>query len=278
MAKRTKTITTEEIEESPEKDLNYLEDVHEGKLTAVKEPQEEQISEEKPKEEVKEETVETPTPVVEEIEFDPKQFQEETANQITDKIVSALKGDTKQETQENIHDLEKFRRDFEKKNGRDPNWIELGEYVGEAAYTRIKTEQQAEYARYQAENKALVDEETSKAKAFESQFTEEISELYAHNKMPKIKNPQDRNDPGVLAYVELENTMVRVNTQRVSEGKEPIRSIAAIHNLYYKSPTRQPAGGDISVGGSRSTASNDDNEVMDYRQIHGKKWTDLFKR
>lgn len=282
MARKSKAEDNTEIEDTSlqevdqEKELNYADDVNENVVLPKEERKvEEDIKEQETVEEIKEEQPKkTPEPAI-----DTEKLKAEIAEETTNKIVEALKGKTETETEQNVNALEKFRDDFEKKNGRDPNWVELGEYIGETSYQRLKAEIRSEEQAKLDTEQARLAQERSAGEKFAKEVDEELSELYRNNKLPKIKNVDDPTDIGVQAFNELQNTMIRVNNDRVSKGLEPIRSISRIHANYYKAPTRQPAGGNIDTSNSRSVQSQGDEEEINYmRDIKGKSWTSFFKR
>jgi hypothetical protein len=133
----------------------------------------------------------------------------------------------------------------------------------EKALARLRAEQQekeAEAARVAAEK--TKNEETIKAqqKAAEEQLQKELdtdlNDLYAGNKLPKIKDPKDPNDPGNKEFKNLFETAQKVNAERMAKGEPPIRSIKLIYYEHYK-PLAKPAGHDAPVLGSETTISNE---------------------
>jgi len=95
----------------------------------------------------------------------------------------------------------------------------------------------------------------------------------------KIKDDTDPNDRGVQERKALFQTMMEVNTKRVEQGLQPIRSISRIHNTYYKAPNKQPAGVDSAIINGRSSAAsaNEEGEIDYLRDIKGKGWKSFLK-
>lgn len=97
--------------------------------------------------------------------------------------------------------------------------------------------------------------------ALQSELDRDLSDLYMNNKLPKIKDQKDENDPGMKEYRNLFETAQRVNAERIAKGEAPIRSIKLIYYEHYK-PLEKPAGHDAPVMGAESplskTAPEDD--------------------
>ena len=123
-------------------------------------------------------------------------------------------------------------------------------------------DKQREDARVKAEQERTQTEEAQKAqkKAYEDQLQKELdtdlNDLYLNNKLPKIKDPKDENDPGNKEFKNLFETAQRVNGERIAKGEAPIRSIKLIYYEHYK-PLGKPAGHDAPVLGSESPLSHD---------------------
>lgn len=105
-------------------------------------------------------------------------------------------------------------------------------------------------------------EEDRKAqqKSFEDQLQKELDddlkELYAANKLPKVKDPNDPNDIGNKEFKNLFETAQKVNAERMAKGEPPIRSIKLIFYEHYK-PLGQLPGHDAPVLGGESTISHE---------------------
>ena len=100
--------------------------------------------------------------------------------------------------------------------------------------------------------------------------------MSVNNKIPKIKDPNDPEDVGVKARIDLFKTMKEVNEDRVKNGKEPIISVNRIFNNYYK-PKTQPAGSDAPVSMGRGSAPVNEGEYT-YNQIHKTSFLDFFRK
>ncbi len=272
MAKKTTTTTTEEVnDEASKPEINYTEDIQGKSMeqVATEKPKEEKPVETKPKEEEAEVKPEI-SPDEEEIEFDPEQFKKDTAKEVKDEIASFLAGN-KEETKEKVDALEEFRAKFEKDTGKEPTWIDVAGFIKEQTKAELAAEQQAAIKEQQDKLTAQQEVEKTYLEGFKKEFDEELEELYKANKLPKIKNPEDPSDYGVIVQEALKQAMIAENTKRVADGGQPIRSVTRIFTSHFKAPERQVAGGDAPIGGSRSAASsaNDDEEIDYFRDVKG---------
>ncbi len=270
MAKKKITTTEEEIiEDTPEKEINYKEDIQ-GKTL-------EQVANAPEEKEVDEVSEPIPEPVINpdemEVEFDPAKFQEETAKQVSDQIVKALQGTNKEDTKENVNAYQKLVTDVWEKEHRTPSWDEVLPLIEEAAVQRIESKQKAAYDAQQAQVQEQQKVQNDYYNNVNAQIEEELTELYQNNKLPKIKDDKNPNDAGIQARDALFTTMATVNKERVEKGMHPITSVARIHNNYYKAPNRQPAGADAAIIANHANSTpNDDEEINYLRDVKGKPW------
>lgn len=277
MAKKKVTTTVEETEEAPEKEINYTEDIKGKSMSeVVKEPDEKEepevvVEEEKPEQETK--------PKEDKPELDTEKLKKDIADETTNKIVEALTGKDKTETEEKVDEYEKWASQYTEETGKQPTWVEAAKFIKDQAKAEILADQQEQVRTNQEQQIEAKKVEDEKIKKFNGEVDEELAELYASNKLAKIKDAEDPNDRGVVERKALFQTMIEVNAKRVEAGQEPIRSISRIYNNYHKAPTRQPAGADAAIINNRaSTGSASDDENYSYKDIHGKGWRSFFKR
>jgi hypothetical protein len=133
----------------------------------------------------------------------------------------------------------------------------------EKAYARIKAEEAERTAAAEkaAAEKMQNEEQIKKQqedaeKQLQTELDTDLNDLYAANKLPKIKDPKDENDPGNKEFRNLFETAQRVNAERMAKGQQPIRSIKLIYYEHYK-PLPKPAGHNAPVIGSESTTSTE---------------------
>ena len=249
MPKKKTTVIEEEVPE-----VKY-EDVHDKDMSEViKDSEPENPIETKAKEIKETPKEEEPKEEVEEVKFDAEKFQEETIEKVSkataDKITRALGGEETTDVQKDKY--QEIADKFTSEKGRPPTWHELVPFIVEEAKASIKADQE-KYAQDQAEkDKQLKEIESENLQKVNEVLDEELTELYASNKLPKIVDKEDQNDPGIVARKALFQTMLEVNAQREKEGKPLIYSVHRIFNNYYKAPG-QPAGADapVSVGDNK---------------------------
>lgn len=140
---------------------------------------------------------------------------------------------------------------------------ETARIAEENAVTRIRAEQAeaAAKAKEEADTTAKTQADQAAAikardEAFAKELQDEETDLYTKNLMPKIKDPKNPQDPGLVARENLYKKAVEVNAERIAKGEPAIRSIKLIYYEYYK-PTQNLAGHDAPVIGNESTISNE---------------------
>lgn len=282
MAKKVIKTTTEETVDEDPKEISYKEDIKDKSLKDLATE-----AHEEPKETIKKEPEADPVvdgnkkqeAAAKEPEIDlaenNRKIAEETAKRTREEIADLLKGDKKEETKDAYQEwADKYTKD----TGKAPTWVEAAKFIKDTAKAEILAEQEAE-RKTQQEAQAK-QEETEKG--YETQLSglieEELNELYAAGKLTRIKNPEDKNDPGNLERAALMKTMYDVNVQRANENKPPIYSVARIHSNYYKPVNKQPAGADAMITNNRAGISSDDQELDYVRDVKGKGWRSFFGR
>jgi hypothetical protein len=161
----------------------------------------------------------------------------------------------------------KFAGVDEKGNPVPKDYAELAEESARIATEKAKEEIRAEIAAKEAktaeETEAKQQQEAAQKKAvqdreaaFAKELQDEEADLYAKNLMPKIKDPNNPKDPGIIARDALYKKAVEVNSERIAKGEPAIRSIKLIYYEHYK-PAQKPAGYDAPVMGNESTISNE---------------------
>lgn len=279
MASKKKVEETEEIvEETPqEEEINYKEDIQDKSLKEIaSEKPEEKIEEKKEEDSKGSESATVKEEVKEEVKIDPEKIKEEAKKEVKDELADFLKG-TKEE--ENKDEYDQFVDKYTKEHGHTPDWKMVASFIKEQAKGELKAEQEAQIKSQQEQQTQAKNKEETELEAFNKELDEELNEEYKSGNLPKIKNPNDPNDYGVIARKSLFETMAQVNIKRVESGQSPIRSISRIRANYWKAPNRQPAGENAAVIENRSSATSaNDGEEYSYKDIHKTGWRGFFKR
>lgn len=118
------------------------------------------------------------------------------------------------------------------------------EEADKTAAQKTQTEEQQK-----AQQQALSDQ-------LQKELDADLTDLYAGNKLPKIKDPKNENDPGIKEQRNLFETAQKVNAERMTKGLPPIRSIKLIYYEHYK-PLKKPAGFDAPVLGAEPNQSDE---------------------
>ncbi len=258
MAKTKKTTVTEEVEETP---IDYKKDIEDKSFAqvALETPDE-------PKEEVKEESKEEPKDDnTEEIEFDPVAFKKEVAEETRKELLESLQPTQKEDKDTYVDYQEKFF----KENNRQPNWIEVSKFIKEQAVAELEAKQ-ADKIKEQEElttkQKQQLEEQTKQTNEY---VDETLNELYENEKLPQIRNKEDKDDYGLRVKNALMNTIVDVNTKRIAENKRP-KTIKEIFYEDFEMPRSEVAGADAPVNMGRGGYTPDEGQELDYtRDIAG---------
>ncbi len=258
MAKKKTTTVTEEVEETP---IDYKKDIENKSFdqvaTDTKEEPKEEVKEE-PKEEVKDDNTE-------EIEFDPAAFKKEVAEETRKELLESLKP-TQEENKDPYVD---FQEKFFKDNNRQPTWFEVAKFQEEINFAKLEAKQ-AEKIKEQEElttkQKQALEEQTNETNKY---VDETLNELYENDKLPQIKNKEDKDDYGLRVKNALMNTIVEVNTKRIADNKRP-KTIKEIFYEDFEMPRSQVAGADAPVNMGRGGYTPDEGQEIDYqRDISG---------
>jgi len=272
--KKITTVTEEEVNEpkinNEEIRTDSLEDivaeVHGAEITREESPEESPTPEP---------TVEPIVDVVSEA-VDLEKIRAEAKGEITDQIITALKGGTPEETSDNLNAYQKLVQDVQKE-GRTPSWDEVLPLIEEAAIQKIdaRNEERAEKARQDQEVQTK-DLETRQSE-FNKEVDEELAELDKTGKF-NSKDPVQRQ---ALFKAMAEENMSRVewNKKNPNEQVSIIRSISRIHSNHYKAPNRQPVGADapVGVGDGGSAVSDSNDNPYNYQEDHKKSWAQVLK-
>jgi hypothetical protein len=277
MPKKKATIVDNETE------IKNIVDEQINKELGIKEeekPTEEVVVKEPIKEEVK---------VEEKIaDFDPDKFAEQTAIKVKELQDKAEQDKLEAQKQEEL----KAKADDEmipifEREGRNPKdypeIVRESNRIAELKFTRLLEAREAQKLQKEEEISKAKEETLAKSKQFEADFNkmidEELTEMYASNKLPKVVNEKDPNDVGIKARFELFKTMKEVNTKRVAEGQQPITSVSRIFNNYYKATTGEVAGADAPISAGNGVVNDDSkDEVMPYHKLHKTSFLDLFRK
>ncbi len=253
-----------------DKDQYFYGDLHKEPIKEIAQ------NEELPKEEVpevkSEEKPAEPVKPEEKVEIKPEELAEEISTKVAEKLTP----------KEEIEVKDKYSEFFEKiqaEKGREPNWIELSQFLEEQAVLRVE-EKQVE-AQKAATKQKEEEDKASEAfiKRFNSQIDEELEELYKSGNLSAIKDANNPSDPGVVERKALFQAMLDANAKRATEGKDAILSIARIfYGGYYKKPNTQPAGAEAPVSmGTGTPAGGEEEQELDYNKDVHRSWN-VFKK
>ena len=197
---------------------------------------------------------------------------EELAEDISQRIAEKLSPKEEEVAKDKYTEFfEKVKAD----KGRDPNWIELSQFLEEQAVLRV--EQKQEEAKKEQEKQKEEETKATEAftKRFNSQVDEELEELYKSRNLTPIKDSKNPSDQGVIERKALFQAMLDTNQKRAAEGKDAILSIARIfYGGYYTKPNAQPAGSEAPVSmGSGTPSSGENEQELDYNKDVKKPWS-----
>jgi len=150
------------------------------------------------------------------------------------------------------------------------NYDEIAEEGARIGEERALAKMRAELAekeriaqeKQQQEQQAKQQQEQN-AQAFRDQLKRDLdadeAAIYAAGDLPKIKDPNNEKDPGILAKNYLYQVAQQVNAKRIAEKKPLIRSLQVIRygrdengKPYYTPPKTEVPGHDAPVLGSES--------------------------
>lgn len=210
------------------------------------------------------------------VEFDPVAFKKETAQEITTQLVEALQGKNAKETKENIDEYEQYAKDTWEKAGRPPTYTEALKFVAENTKKALLEEQKSQAEKAEEARKAHEAANASRQDEINKFIDKELEELYADGKLPKIKDPKDPNDYGVIARKALFQTMLEVNQKNQAENKPYEYSVYKIFHRHYKAPAKQPAGADAPVSAGSNRSSQPEDDAFSYKDIK-KPWHEILR-
>jgi hypothetical protein len=239
---RRKASPSEETPDFTHEDISNadLGEVIAGELDKKEEVKEEPKVEEK-KEEVKaEEKKET------EVDFNPDELAEKTAQKAADMIEKKF-GDKLTPQEKKVEEktikeqLVEAKEKFEDEYKRTPTWDELAEIMTTKAIentmksiekremekqTQVQKEQE-EMKRKEDETKATEAQKEEQKKVFSKRLNdswdEELVELTRAGKLPPVANKDDKNDLGVRARTALWGKMQEVNQKRIDSWIEEFK-------------------------------------------------------
>lgn len=256
--------------ESPEPEVknetirDILEEQHESETLESDVKPETQEKETPPEESKEEPKAEQPPLDREKIK---EELKAEVSQEVSDSIVKSLKGEREEK--------DVPQTPWEKEN-RTPTWKEALEYAGEQAEKRLEEKQTAKQQAEEAQRtQALTAAEDNKQK-WNSYWDMQIDELTASGKLPKVEK-KDASDTGMKARQELFAQMVKVNTERVAEGKPQITSLKEIYYEHYTPVTQQPAGANAPVAGKVRSGSGSQTSDRYTSADRKKSFTQLLK-
>lgn len=146
---------------------------------------------------------------------------------------------------------------------------------------KVEADKRAATAQAQATHQEQQDQ---RQKDMETRIGAELDELRAGKFLPTIVKADDVNDPGFKAQSDLVEFGIKLNKERITQGKPPIDSVAKLYFMYYK-PTKgtkstvaQPAGRDAPVAGASTSpvTSEPSDKPYIYARDHKKSYRQLL--
>lgn len=270
---QVKTINDEQLSK-------YLgEKVEDGKVVEPEESPKEVKKTKEPQENkteapVKEKVTEKPDINIDEIK---EEVKKTVSKEMADRITEALGGEKATKAEKDKYQA--IAEEFYEKNGRNPTWHELIPFIVEEAKTSLKQEQEMKAKEEEDRQKQMKEYQKQQTDKFNKDIDDQLNDLYASNKLPQIKDPNDPNDLGVVARRALFQKMMEVNQGRVKDGKSPIYSLKEIFYEHYTPPNRQPAGADAPISIGRGGSAPKSEGDYSYGEIHGaKSFIDMYHK
>jgi hypothetical protein len=201
-----------------------------------------------------------PTPQAPAQAIDVDAITQKAQQSVIDKIAQGL-GITKEEAKKQLpqdpDEMAKFVQENAKKGAED--------FYNE--------KQQAEKAAEEAEIKRTQEG----AGAFRNLWANQFNQLAEAGKVPKIVNPQDQNDPGVVAKRQLLTRMKVILDENAAAGVE---YVPTLKEIFYEHPdvfeTATTTGANVPVsGGGRVMAQSG---ALPYDQLHKASEEDLVRQ
>lgn len=251
----------EVVEETPEETPEVKEETPE-----VDEKEVETSDDTKEDEDVKETKKE-----VKEEEFDVEEFKkttiEETKKAVAEDIAKSL-GVTKEDEvklkEEGLVPPWETRGEVKPKS-----WKEHAEYSADLAEWK-REQREVEIAKTQEDNEK---EAKDVNKKWNDYWDSELKELEGSNKIPKVKDEKDPNDPGKKARIKLFAKMQEIGLKRQTDGLAPITSIKLVYYEHYEDD--EPPGANAPVSFGKKGVMSDDSDDYSYEEIHGKSFDKL---
>ncbi len=248
MAKKKITTTEEEVEETPTENNPQ-----------TKEPPVETKAEEA--------VVETPKAPEIDIEEITRQVEEKVSQATAQKLIESLSG--KKEESESYP---------WEKEGRNPTYKEALDYVGTKAEERVlaklNDEVVAEETKEKADKEQLEAAQKLQTELLNKSWDQQLTELETTNRIPKIVDANNPNDPGVVIRKQMFKELNKNVAEQQAAGKIPSYSLKEV--FYEGNFKRQPAGADAPIAGVRRSNTSDNSDGFKYSDIRGKKPADIF--
>lgn len=224
-----------------------------------------------------------------------KKLEEEKAKQEEERKIEEAANEAKEQkkvvedTKETDEIYLKWAKEFGEKNNRAPTYLEAMQFVTEQAAKspELIKHIKEELKREDEANKAIAEKQRAdaeKKKAAENKVLndyvdEELSLLYANNKLTPIKEKDNPEDLGIKERMEFFKQWKEVNDKRRAEGKREIISPTTIFTFYYKKPNFEVAGADAPIAGNKGSIIPPSSEQqIDYsKDVAGKPWS-FFRR
>ena len=142
----------------------------------------------------------------------------------------------------------------------------IGKEEALAEFEKRQAERDAKALEAQQKQQEATAQKEQTAQAFSDQLKKDLDSdeaaIYAAGDLPKIKDPANEKDPGILAKNHLYETAQKVNAKRIAAGQPLIRSLQIIRygrdesgKPYYTPLKTEVPGHDAPVLGSESAGT-----------------------
>ena len=205
---------------------------------------------------------------------DTQNFEElqSTINSLNEKIESTLtdfdtKFDSITERLENIPKPDDFKIKSPEEEGYVPKGWEPKDYNDFFKISEQLAEKKAQEKldAYEEKSRKAQEEQRAMDEASNKVFDRQIADLEKSKRLPKVEDPNNLEDPGVVARKELFNLGLEYRSA----------DLVAMANLRDKIKSIKPSGSEAPVGSSNRT-TNTSTKRPDYGELHNKSIDELL--
>jgi hypothetical protein len=234
---------------------------------------------------VDETSQETPKQTAEDQTTGTKEVKEETSEVDVEKITETATKRAEERVAQRLLDAlgvtkeEKTQAEWEglippwEKEGRNPkSYKEVAEFSAQLAEWKLEQTQKAK----EEEEEQAKEQQKQTNEQWNKYWDDQLDELVASGKLPKVEDSKDPNDPGVVARKVLFQSMFDISQERLQQGKPAVTSLKEIFYEHYKDPNAQPAGYDAPISLGKRAVSTGEKADYSYNDIHGSSYSEII--